>query len=347
MPPKKPGSGAGPGQGAGQQIPLDQQSGPVEMPQSALDRLKSMRGASGERRLFTSDLSTNEFLLIKEAGFDPVGMVVGSSIYHVGYQPIYGSGLLGTWGGYGSGGYGYGYAYEDQELNVLTQAKYNARELAMSRMEAEAQALDADGIVGVRLDAGEYEWGPDLVEFIAVGTAVRARDDGASFRTRFGKPFTSDLSGQDLRTLLGAGYRPLGLVMGTCVYASYQNGWEFQRLAGWSWGGSMTWGLGGFNGELDRFTQAIYTARDLAMGRMQSEARSLGAEGVVGVHIEVKPDLSRSDSEFMSEVNEARMNPGQVWRTFNVDIFAVGTAVAPLRADHQIAPPRMAVNLKP
>jgi uncharacterized protein YbjQ (UPF0145 family) len=169
MPRRQP-AGGGPGPGVSQQVPLDQRSGPVEMPASALERLKSMEGEDGQRRLFTSDLSTNEFLLIKEAGFDPVGVVVGSGIYHVGYQPVYASGL----------GLGFGALYADQELTVLSEAKYRARELAMARMEAEAEALGADGIVGVRLDAGEYEWGPDLVEFLAVTPGHRApfRDKG-------------------------------------------------------------------------------------------------------------------------------------------------------------------------
>lgn len=39
-----------------------------------------------KRGLFTSDLSVAEFLLVKEAGFDPLGLVVGSSIYHIGFQ---------------------------------------------------------------------------------------------------------------------------------------------------------------------------------------------------------------------------------------------------------------------
>ena len=38
------------------------------------------------------------------------------------------------------------------ELDTLSQAMYHARELAMTRMEAEADALGADGIVGVRLE---------------------------------------------------------------------------------------------------------------------------------------------------------------------------------------------------
>src|SRR5215470_13217472 len=168
-----------------------------DLPVHAQERLDTMRGEGGKRKLFTSDLSVNEFLLVKEAGFDPVGMVVGSSIYHIGYQRS----MFNV----------------SQEMQVLSQAMYTARELAMARMEAEADALDADGIVGVRLDVGRYEWGADLAEFIAIGTAVRSHD-GTSHRTKFGKPFTSDLSGQDFRTLLQSGYRPLGLTMGTCVY---------------------------------------------------------------------------------------------------------------------------------
>ena len=106
------------------------------------------------RSLFTSDLSVNEFLLVREAGFRPLGLVLGSSIYHVGFQ-------RGKWS-------------QNQELGTLTQAMYHARELAMSRMEAEADVLGADGIVGVRLEIEFKEFGEDLAEFIAVGTAVKA-----------------------------------------------------------------------------------------------------------------------------------------------------------------------------
>ncbi|HEY7983466.1 MAG TPA: heavy metal-binding domain-containing protein [Ktedonobacterales bacterium] len=326
-------------QGGGQGVPLDQQSAPVEMPESARARLKSMEDAGGKSRLFTSDLSTNEFLLVKQAGFDPVGMVVGSSIYHVGYQPVYASGF----------GLGMipGYSYDDGELSVLSEAKYRARELAMARMEAEAQALGADGVVGVRLDAGEYEWGRDLVEFIAVGTAVRARQNGAAFRTRFGKPFTSDLSGQDLRTLLHTGYKPLGLVMGTCVYAAYQNGLDFQRMAGMNWAG-FTLSVSSANAEISQFTDALYAARDLGMRRMQTEAAELGAEGIVGMQLTVERRLSKSDREFMSELRDQQHNgpPSQQWRMFRVDLVAIGTAIAPLEAAHPIATPQMIVGLE-
>src|SRR5689334_1682519 len=123
------------------------------IPEDALRRLSEMKPGQGTE-LFTSDLSVNEFLLVREAGFRPVGLVLGSSVYHVGLQ-------VARWG-------------RNMEMDRLTQAMYHARELAMTRMEAEAHELGADGIVGVRLEIDFKEFGNDLAEFIAVGTAVVA-----------------------------------------------------------------------------------------------------------------------------------------------------------------------------
>ena len=120
------------------------------VPEAGRARLEQNRAG-----LFTSDLSINEFLLVRQAGFRPLGLVIGSSIYHIGFQMA---------------------SYrQNQELTVLSEAMYHARELAMTRMEEEADQLGADGIVGVRLDIGRYEWGENLAEFIAIGTAVKHR----------------------------------------------------------------------------------------------------------------------------------------------------------------------------
>ena len=47
----------------------------------------------------------------------------------------------------------------------------------------------------------------------------------------YGRPFTSDLSGQDFWTLLRTGHRPVGMVMGSCVYhVAHQDrsAWTFE-----------------------------------------------------------------------------------------------------------------------
>ena len=41
---------------------------------------------------------------------------------------------------------------------------------------------------------------------------------GEHYRNKKGRPFTSDLTGQEFWTLVRAGYRPVGFVMGNCAY---------------------------------------------------------------------------------------------------------------------------------
>src|ERR1700691_6092232 len=145
-------------------------------PHVADGRLANTAGAA-PAGVFTSDLSVSEYVLLGEAGFEPLGFVVGSSIYHIGLQ-------VSRWG-------------QNQELQVLTQAMYNARELAMSRMQSEAEHLGADGVVGVALRMQAYVWGQDVLEFLATGTAVKAINGSGAHRSPDGRAFTSDLSAQD------------------------------------------------------------------------------------------------------------------------------------------------------
>ena len=46
------------------------------------------------------------------------------------------------------------------------------RELAMERMQAEALAAQAEGIVGVDLHERSHGWGSHVIEFFAIGTAI-------------------------------------------------------------------------------------------------------------------------------------------------------------------------------
>jgi uncharacterized protein YbjQ (UPF0145 family) len=262
----------------------------ADLPEHARERLVHMR----QQRFFSSDLSVNEFLLVKEAGFEPLGLVMGSSIYHIGSQ-------LARW-------------TRSMEMVKLTQALYHSRELAMTRMEEEADALGADGIVGVRLTVNLHAWGNNIAEFLAIGTAVRHRGRHAhtDWRAPNGKPFQSDLSGQDFWTLIRAGYRPLGFVMGNCVY-------HIGRRGLFSWLATT-----GRNIELPNYTQALYDARELAMERMQVEAEALHAEGIVGVVVD--------------ETNHS-------WGSHMLEFSAYGTAVVAISQDHQIPEPQLVLTV--
>ncbi|MGA2011114.1 MAG: heavy metal-binding domain-containing protein [Solirubrobacteraceae bacterium] len=258
------------------------------VPESGRERLAQNRGG-----LYTSDLSVNEFLLVRHAGFQPLGLVMGSSIYHIGFQQA-------QW-------------RQSQEMQVLSQAMYQARELAMTRMEEEADQLDADGVVGVRLEIGRYDWGQNMAEFLAVGTAVKHRE-GKLHRAPSGRPFTSDLTGQEFWALLQTGHRPVGMVMGSCVF----------HVAHQSWRQSL--GNAGRNVELPNFTQALYDARELAMERMQMEAVEAQAEGIVGVDIHEK---------------------SHGWGSHVIEFFAIGTAIIPDEGavDHVIPDPTTVLDL--
>src|SRR5258708_4740680 len=134
------------------------------LPTHAHERLAEMK----KKRFFTSDLSVNEFLLVKEAGFHPLGLVMGSSIYSIAAQDLQSA--------------------APGEVQALTQALYQSRELAMERMEEEADELGADGIVAVRLTVSVHAWGTNLIEFLAIGTAVERAEAQGSYRTPDGKP---------------------------------------------------------------------------------------------------------------------------------------------------------------
>lgn len=153
----------------------------------------------------TSDLGVEELLLVRAAGFRPLGLVLGCRVVHAKRRQA------GRWA-------------DSRELGTLTTAISLAREEAMGHLQDEAARLGADGVVGVRLSVeglGRGGWGPDQAEVTALGTAVVASPAAAGpeggWRQPEGRPFTSALSGQDFWALLQAAHQPLGLVLGSCV----------------------------------------------------------------------------------------------------------------------------------
>jgi len=274
----------------------DQQTAGVAIPNDATARLRDMR----QKCFVTSGLSTDEFLLVRDAGFRPVGFVMGVCYYH-----IKGSSNIdeGT-----------------NEATEYSQALYDAREQAMSRLEAEALELGADGVVGVSI---EYVWRTSTqVEFIATGTAVVAAEvkdaypEVSSWRNQQGKPFTSDLSGQSFYKLIVHGYVPVGLVMASCVYYAAQ-----------TFRGSMR-RLGNI-AEITELTQYTYYAREQAMSRMQAEAEELGAHTVVEVRLdEIGDHFGGADDE----------------STRFSEFFAIGTAVRQLSDGHVLVRPQFTLS---
>lgn len=231
-----------------------------------LDAQKQIGNLTG-KKFFTSDLSTNEYLLTREAGCEPIGLVMGSSFYRVGFFSYFRS-----------------YRNQTGEVETLTQAQIAVRELAISRMQQEAALLGAHGVIGVRLQQRRQGWNIGMVEFTAIGTAIRIPD-----RPRTSKPFTSDLSGQEFWQLRKAGYYPKGLVFGACSYYvhSDRNTRALMTRSFWN----RLFGRARRNQELTQFTQGFQDARELAIMRLMEDIQKVGATGAIGMHIEAKEEV--------------------------------------------------------
>ena len=142
--------------------------------------------------MFTSELTVGEFLLVRNSGYTPVGLVMGGA-------------CLRTWAAFDIRDWQG--PFEWQQATALL---WQARTEAVSTMLRKAVALGASGVIGVQLTVQPLPNG--LFDILAVGTAVRSDSDGPS-----PQPFATGLGGKGLWTLLAAGYAPLGFVLGVVV----------------------------------------------------------------------------------------------------------------------------------
>jgi uncharacterized protein YbjQ (UPF0145 family) len=213
-----------------------------------------MLAAAEGATTFSSDLSVAEFALLDSLGLAPVTLVMGSSIYHVGWQNVY-----------------FNVA---SEFETVSHAFNESRRLALGRLLEEAEAAAADAVVGVRIEQGEHDWARGAVEFVAVGTAVRLPPGLRSG----GSPVLTDLGGQEFWQLITAGIRPVGIVAQTSVHYAPASA-QTMRIRSGVFGSSWV------NQELVDYTEALYAARAKAIAGVRRQALDLGAEGVVGVHL--------------------------------------------------------------
>jgi uncharacterized protein YbjQ (UPF0145 family) len=225
------------------------------IPLGAERRLRELGERGGA---FTSDLSVADFALCHQLGLQPVSQVMGSSIYQVGYQNT-------PWPSSMGGGYMF-------EMQALSQGWNEVRERALHRLALEAGHVGADAVIGVDLQTGAHDWAENSIEYVVIGTAVRHSKGTTSGRD---DPVLTELSVADYAKLLSAGVEPLGIVAWSSVFfvgALYST----QRLGGM-----------GFtqNQELREFTQGVYSAREIAVGRVTEQAAKLDASGVIGVRI--------------------------------------------------------------
>jgi len=226
-------------------------------------RAEMLRGAQSlatpaprsRERGITSDLSVDEALLLHAAGWEPLDLVCGVAVVSV---PV------GVWN-WGRGA-----------ISLASDAHNAAVDQASRVLRAECAKVHGHGVVGVRVDVSVRTHHIDVE---LVGTAVRPMDgkDPQGTDAALAAPFVSDLSARDFTLLQRAGWMPVGLAFGASfVYAP-------RRTAGQAMKQSTQ------NVELTNYTEAMYSARESAMEKMQRSALEVGGEGVVEVKVTEGP----------------------------------------------------------
>jgi uncharacterized protein YbjQ (UPF0145 family) len=190
------------------------------------------------------------------------------------------------------------------EINEASQAFAGAMSEAAEQLRGECTKAGGTGVVGVAIELRVVS---HHVDVSLTGTAVRRIGVPAS-----GFEFISDLSARDFALLSRSGWWPLGLVAGASFVVAPRRGAR-------QWAAQKTQNL-----ELPNLTQALYQAREGAMGRMQRAGLDMAADGVINVKLREGP-LGYN----------ARV----------MQFIAVGTAVHLREAEHRRINPTMVVPL--
>jgi uncharacterized protein YbjQ (UPF0145 family) len=267
----------------------------------------------------TSLLSAPAAAALGGLGFDPVGEVMGCVVEHIGWGGV-GCGLY--YGGMGGVSYGYsrtqlsgqgGYAGYAPYVNAL----YYGYEQSLHRMLLEAQALGADGVVGVRWTQQSLDETGNR-EFVAMGTAVRARS-----ASRPARIFSTDLDGPDVAKLLHGGWAPAALVVGISVGVRHDD--YYTRMQARPWSNS--------NVEVDGYTELVTHTRADAREQFAVRVARSGADAAIvsdmTLHVsEVEPSDGHRDHiaiATMTGTGVAEFQRGDHTRTDTLTVIPMRT----------------------
>lgn len=113
--------------------------------------------------IITSDLTAEEMWNVAKMGYMPQQLVIGTSVYSVGFV-----------GGFKS----FMRSFVKGEITEMTQLIYGAREESIKKVQQQASTINADDVLGLRTYI--YDIGGGLIEFLVIGTAVKKVDGVAT-----------------------------------------------------------------------------------------------------------------------------------------------------------------------
>jgi uncharacterized protein YbjQ (UPF0145 family) len=107
-------------------------------------------------RPVTSELTGEELWNLTQLGYQPMRLLLGTSVYALGF-----SGGVTT----------FFKSFSRGEIDAVTRLVYEARENCLEHIRKEATEIQADAVIGVKLFISEI--GSSFVEVLAIGTAIK------------------------------------------------------------------------------------------------------------------------------------------------------------------------------
>lgn len=198
--------------------------------------------------------SVNEIFCLAKKGMTPGEMVIGNSVWSMGFVGTIGSGLKTLAGG---------------EVEQVTHVVHEGRKAALERMQAWSDLRGAIGISGVTTELVQHG---GSMEFLSVGSAVHRKDHMAT-----SLEFTSSSDGQELYCQLDSGFSPKHFAFGNVAYSIGLGGGIIGSFRGLA------------KGEIKEFSHVFNHTRHLALERIQQDAVKHGANCVVGIRTSIIP----------------------------------------------------------
>ncbi len=221
-----------------------------------------------------SGLSGNEIYCLNLKGLRPGDLVIGNSVFSTGFLGGLGASFRSMVGG---------------EVTQVTSVIHEGRHLSYERMMAEAAERGGVGVTGVTSELRQIRGN---VEFLSVASAIHGPE---------GKPenisFSTSGDGQQLYCQLDAGYIPLKFVFGNVAYSMGVGGGIVGRFK------SMG------RGEIKEFSDVFNKTRHLALERIVTEARTVGANAVVGIETRVMPFRGVHEMMMIGTASRNKMLP--------------------------------------
>lgn len=199
-------------------------------------------------------LSGNELYCLKEKGYEPGNLVIGNSVFALGFVGGIASGFKTLGGG---------------EVHEITEIIREGRQLAYMRMVEEARRHVGDGVTGV---SSQLIMHASNIEYLSIGSAIHKQGQTASDHL-----FSTAANGQELYCQLDCGFEPVQFVFGNVAYSI-------------GIGGGIKGSLRSLkSGEVVEFSDMLNKTRHLALERISTEAREAGANAVLGIKTVVTP----------------------------------------------------------